>query len=128
MRAYCLNKEELNRLIEVELEGRVLGDSEISFRYLLDDWQSWDIEFVCLATSLSQILERILKQELDAKSTLEWIYSLSERTGLFTVEGFDEDFVAHMLLYVRQTDLSIEENLVEIRNEQSEYIYPQSPQ
>ena len=44
--------------------------------------------------------------------------------GLFTVEEFDEDFVAYMLRYVRQTDLTIEENLVEIRNWQNEYIYP----
>ncbi len=124
MRAYCLDKQELNRLIEIEPIGRVLDDDETPFRHLLDDWQSWDIEFICLATSLSQILERRLRQGLDVESILEWVYSLSERTGLFTVEGFDEDFVAYMLRYVRQTDLSIEENLIEIRNLQNEHIYP----
>lgn len=120
-----MRKEELNRLIEIELEGRVLYDDATAFRYLLDGWRSWDIEFICLATCLSQILEQTLKQGLDAQSVLEGVYSLPEKTGLgFTIEEFGEDFAVYMLHYVRQADLSIEENLVEIRNLLSEYVYP----
>ena len=121
-----MRKEELKHLIEIELEGRVLYDDATAFRYLLDSWRSWDLEFICLATCLSQILEQNLKQGLDAQSVLEGVYSLPERTGLgFTIEEFGEDFVVYMLrYYVRQADLSIEEDLVEIRNLLSEYVYP----
>jgi len=123
MRAHCLCKEELNRLVEIELEGKDLYEEEFNFQCLLDDWRCWDVEFMCLATCLSQILEQRLKRGVDARPILSGIYSLSERAGLFTVEGFGEDFVAYMLRHVRQGELSIEENLVQIRNLLSEHVY-----
>jgi len=128
MRGHCLQKEELDRLIKVELEGKTLhqdDEKQVAFQYLLDSWKSWDIEFICLATILSQILERKIRQGVNAQSTLEQVYSLSERTGLgLVIEECGDDFVTYMLRFARRDNLSMEENLVEIRNQLSEYVYP----
>ncbi len=125
MRGYCLRKEELDCLIQVELEGKTLhqdDEKQVVFQYLLDSWKNWDIEFICLVTILSQILERRLKQGVNAQSILEKVYSLPERTGL-VIEECGDDFVTYMLKFARQDNLSMEENLVEIRNQLSEHVY-----
>ncbi len=124
MRVYCLNQEELSRFIEVELKGGAIYDDETEFQYLLDNWRYWDTEFICLATTFSQILEQKLKAGQDARSILRETYALSENTGRWlTIEGFDEDFVGYFLRHSRQAELTIEDDLNYLRSQLGEYKY-----
>lgn len=124
MRPYCLTKEELSLFMEIEFEGREYLDDVIEFHYLLENWRTWDTEFICLATVFSQILEQQLKSGKDALSTLKRAYALLENTGRgLTIEGFDEKFVAYFLRHYRTEDISIDEDLNYLRSQLSEHKY-----
>ena len=98
---------------------------EVNLKYLLDGWKRWDVQFVCLATLLSQILERKQKQSADPASILENIYRLPEERGLgLIVEELDERFIAYMFRFVRREDIAIDDDLIDIRHQLSEYKYP----
>ena len=124
MTPYCLCKEELRRFIEIEMEGQKPREDEAEFEFVLSGWQTWDIELICLATALSQLLEHKIKSKEDVFSLLTEINNLLADTGRWlNVEGFDEEFVSYMLSFVRDPSLSIEDNLVMIRSQLSEYRY-----
>ena len=124
MSEYCLSKQELARFIEIELQRRHPYDEETDLRSVLDGWRNWQVNLMCLATSFSEILEQLQKQGMDVYPVLKWMYSLSQETGIMVIEEFDETFVTYIFRYERQHDLSIDENLVHIRGQLSEYIYP----
>jgi hypothetical protein len=123
MKPYCLDKDELHRFIEVEIEGGEVYEDEIEFRYLLDNWRSWDTELICLATSLSQILEQKLKSDADALTILKSTYSLEESGPWLTIEGFDEGFVTYFLSYSRNSESTIENDLNYLRSRLGEHKY-----
>ena len=114
MKQYCLNKDELSRFIDIEIDGRQLYEDEYELRIILDKWQSWDIELVCFATLFSHLLERRQKRFMDALLLLKRIYHLSEERGLgLSIEQIDEQFVDYMLKHVRRREITIEENLAQ---------------
>lgn len=123
MENYCLNREELSNffLIEFGLRSSSLDDTNI--RLLIEQWESWQLEFVCLATLLSQILESKQKQAEDVYKILQEIYSLSERKGLFLIEEIDANFIEYMFRYIRKEELNIEDHLVEIRRDMGDFRY-----
>lgn len=123
MKCYCLTKEELSRFIEVELEGGEIFDDEIEFQYLLENWRSWDTEFICLATTFSQILEQQLKYGKDALSTLQKTFSLENAGYWLTIEGFNEDFIAYFLQHHRTDEISVDEDLNYLRGQLGEFRY-----
>lgn len=125
MRQYCLNKEELSRFFEIQFGTANLQTEENQMRLLVEEWENWGLEFVCLATLLSQLLDNKQKKsvDIDVYTILKNIYTLSEEKGLFSVEEIDERFIEYMLKYVRKNDLSIEEHLVEIRRSLGEQKY-----
>lgn len=123
MKQHCLSREELSRLFEIDFDSSNLQVDEASFKLLVEDWENWELEFICLATILSQFLESKQKQSEDAMIFLEKIYSLSESKGLFSVEEIDEKFIDYMFRYTRNNNLDIEDNLIEIRGYLGEHKY-----
>ncbi|WP_414548522.1 hypothetical protein [Anabaena sp. CCY 0017] len=98
---------------------------EEKIRLLVEEWESWNLELVCLATLLTQLLDNQQKQlvAIDVYNILKKIYTLSEERGLFSVEQIDERFIEYMLQDVRRDNLSIEDDLVEIRGNLGERKY-----
>jgi len=124
MRQYCLNKDELSRFIDVEIEGGQLYEEDLVLGSLLYSWRNWDIELVCFATLLSHLLERKQKQSKDAITLLKSMYNIPEEKGLGLIfEQVDERFVGYMLKFIRRKELSIEEDLIDIRHQFGEYNY-----
>jgi len=120
---YCLNREELTKFLELVEFGLEDLPQDAHIRSLIEKWQNWHLEFVCLATLLSQVLENKQKQSINVHAILQQVYTLSERQGLFIVEPIDENFIEYMLRYVREEDLEIEDDLIRIRGEFGEYKY-----
>ncbi|OKH55545.1 hypothetical protein NIES2101_03955 [Calothrix sp. HK-06] len=123
MKKHCLTREQLSRLFEINFDSTNLQSDEADFKVLVEDWENWELEFICLSTLLSQFLESKQKQSEDATIILNKIYALSESRGLFTVEEMDNKFIEYMFKYVRKYDLDIEDNLVEIRGYLGEHKY-----
>lgn len=120
---YCLNREELSKFLLVEFGSASLQLEDTNIRLLIEQWENWQLEFVCLATLLSQVLESKQKQAQDVYIILQEIYTLSERKGLFLVEELGADFIEYMFRYLRNEELNIEDHLVEIRRDMGDYRY-----
>lgn len=122
MGSYCLTSHELRRFFEIELESRNYFDDEVELHNIFENWHSWEIELVFLATTLSQHLERVIKTGNDAQSILQNISTLLDETWL-TLEGFDDAFVTYMLNQTRQDNTTMEDELIRVRQLQSEHHY-----
>lgn len=122
MRSYCLGTDELRRFIEIELDGKSYFDDELYLRSIIENWHCWDTELVLLATTLSQHLERVIKAGADAQSVLSWIMMRSSDT-LLTLEGFGDSFVTYMLSQSRHDGITIEDELIRIKQLQLERWY-----
>lgn len=122
MDQHCLNREELSNFFEVEFGLADLSE-DAHIGSLIEEWENWNLEFVCLATLLSQVLENKQKQSMNVHAILKEVYTLSERKGLFSVEPIDEKFIEYMFRYVRIEGLEIEDHLIEIRRDLGEYRY-----
>jgi len=124
MRQYCLSREELARFLEIVVFGTAnFQTEEEQIRLLIEEWESWNLELVCLATLLSQSHDKQQNQDVDVYNILKRIYTLSDEKGLFFVEEIDERFIEYMLQDIRNDNLSIEDNLVEIWRNLSERKY-----
>ncbi|HBB31000.1 MAG TPA: hypothetical protein DDZ80_10350 [Cyanobacteria bacterium UBA8803] len=120
---YCLNRMELSKFLSVEFGSASLELEDTNIQLLIEQWENWQLEFVCLATLLSQILESKQKQEEDVYIILQEIYTLSDRKGLFLVEEIGAEFIEYMFRYIRNEELNIEDHLVEIRRDMGDYRY-----
>lgn len=124
MRKHCLRDDELTKLVEIELGGVRILDDEVVLKKLFEDWYSWDVEFVCLVTILSYVLERKQKKSINALPVLRHLYNLPDLSGLGLVfEQMDENFIAYLLQFTRSSNLSIDDELIEIRNHFGNYDY-----
>src|SRR5690242_4289519 len=120
MEKYCLTKSELSRFFETQFSfPEELDSSDITALY--SQWECWYLELICLATTVAEVLEHRQKTGLDVHGALLDIYRLSDRIGLFTVESFDHAFIDYMFRCTRNSNISIEENLREIRADLNEY-------
>ena len=121
---HCLDGAELYRVIDIILENKEPYDDEEDLAVLLETWKNWDTELICIATSLSQLLEREQKQQHDANKLLQRIYGMSEEFGLsLVIEQIDEKFVNYMLAHVRRSGYTLDEDLSYIRTQLGEYRY-----
>jgi hypothetical protein len=121
MDQHCFKREELSKFLEAEFG---LPEScDVQIEILLREWEEWRLELVCLSTLLSQVLEKKQKQSVDVYNILQEIFTLSERRGLFYVEEINDVFIEYMLKSTRREDMSIEDELVELRRDLSEFKY-----
>ncbi len=124
MDQHCLNREELSTFLEIILGTNNFQTEDEQMRFLVEEWESWNLELLCLATILSQFLNNKQKySDINVHNILEIIYNLPNEKGLFSIEQIDENFITYMLKEVRNDDDNIEDNLIEIRRKMSEYKY-----
>lgn len=118
---YCLNREELTQLIDFEYSGK-----EVQLDYLrlrIVNSQNWQDELGCMNYLFAQILGRKVKQKFKNCSYLiQFLNDLVDQMYV-RIHDCDHSFVNYMTRYVRETDLSLEEELVKLHNYMCEYIY-----
>lgn len=114
----CLLKDELSDFITEASSGIFAQNSWASISF------SWELEIVGLNYLLIQIL---LSDDQDLDSTNKIIsdyFDLNlEIPCWFTQEEFDYEFVGLMLKQVRDKSISLEEDVVAIRERMSNYNY-----
>jgi len=119
MNHHCFNRKELTKFLELEFS---LPDTlqNVDLVELIEGWENWFIEFNCFATLLSQVLENKQKHLVDVNKVLEDLFLLCDGNysvirGLISIEEIDENFLDSMFEFVRDTNLEIEDNLIEIK-------------
>lgn len=119
---YCLTKTEVDYLIKAMRHESSQTIDEGEFAVKIQSWQNWELEFVCLATSVLEIADRKQKQEEDnALTWLDSVVKIEEKYGfLFRLEGFNEEFVQYMLKHTRTSE-TLEHNLVSLRTRFADY-------
>lgn len=115
MGSCCISSPQIDRFVEIVLEGDDFLDDESEMAHLLEQWHAWETELVFLSNLLSQMLERKLKIGEDASSILRSIVELASYKYL-TIEGFSENFVQYLLRHKRLSGTTIEDELIRIRN------------
>ena len=125
LKPHCLTQKELSHFIEIELHDSVNESDEKDLAPILESWHSWDKELICLATVFSQYLEKKLKANDNAIDILDNIFDLPEnKSGLWvTIEGFGEEFVKYFLSNLRNSKMSIEDDLNYLREQLGEHNY-----
>ena len=123
MKPHCLNKVELNRFISIASRNGEISDEEAGLQRLVESWHNYDTELICLATTLSQILEQKIKMGENTLALLENIYGLEQSGRWLSIEGFGENFVRYFLDYSRNAGLTIEDDLNYLREQFGEYNY-----
>lgn len=119
MNHHCFNREELTRFLELEY---ALPDTllTVNLDLLIGHWEQWYVEFSCFATLLSQVLENKQKHGINANEVLTNLFLLAEGEstevrGLLSIEQVNESFIDLLFDSIRDTDLEVEDNLIEIK-------------
>lgn len=120
---HCLSKEELEKLIELKANFIDKLDDEDGYLNLwIDNAENWRDELAGLSYFLSKILEIKLKKGIDCQNLIRLIHDLPDQMWLH-LQQFDVEFVQYMLAHVRTSELSLEENLIELQNGLGEHQY-----
>lgn len=114
MSYYCMSKAELKSFIAYKSVGTEVEDSSLRIR--IDDAEWWSGELGALAYSFSQLLENFAKQ--DSNNCAELITTLYALTNSmnFTLHECDVDFVKFMLRNLRDRDIELADELVELQS------------
>lgn len=117
---HCLNKEEIDLLLSNNWE--ITEDFPDILKPLIEGSKDWHIELVCLTYLLSKVLERKNKDGVECETLLQTAMSITNEMWL-TYQFSDLNFVKYLFRHVRQNELDLESNLIEIQNRLSDYIY-----
>lgn len=117
---HCLSKDELRQLLDLKAENLAIENDELRIRIELAD--NWQDEVGAHTYLFSQILERRVKDGHDCARLIQKLYALPEVMSIF-IQELDSDFVEYMLANIRDRNLSLEEELVELQNRFREHDY-----
>jgi hypothetical protein len=117
---YCLNKEQLRQFVDFIADDVNIEDGNL--RLLVENAASWQDELGCLTYLFSMILERKGKQGEDCERLIALFYRLAEQMYV-DIQEFDYRFIEYLLKNIRNRELSLEEELIEIQNHLSEFRY-----
>lgn len=119
---YCLRKKELDVLVDNSWDVSSLEDEHEYLKHQLSQCEFWESEVFILMYFLSQTLERNLKSGVDCDSIIEKVVQQSIDKWL-SLQGFDSKFVSYMFRNLRDRKMNLEDNLVEIQENLSRFIY-----
>lgn len=121
---HCLSVEQINRFIEVQIEGKQIYDDEVELQNLIHGCHSWDVELVCFTYLLTKVLVRRQKNGLDISFVMAALRRLSVEADIaLAFEEIDADFISYLYRFFRRIELSLDEDLVELRLRMSEHQY-----
>ena len=114
MSYYCMNKAELKSFIAYKSVGTEVADSSLRIR--IDEAEWWSGELGALAYSFSHLLENFAKQGgYNCKELITLLYALTNSMN-FTLHECDVDFVKFMLRNLRDRDIELTNELVELQS------------
>jgi hypothetical protein len=117
---HCLNKEEINFLLDNNWE--ITEDVSNDLILLLESCKEWHVELICLTYLLSKVLEQKTKDGIECGKILMQAMAITNKMWL-SYQYFDLNFVKYLFRHVRQKEIDLENNLIEIQNRFSEHIY-----
>ena len=117
---YCLNREELSQFIEFKANDTAVDLNDLAL--WIEASRNWEIELGCLNYLFAQILERKTHDKQDCSGLVQLLYDSSDQMYL-RVHECDYAFIAYMLRFLRESDISLEEELVRLHNNMCEHKY-----
>lgn len=117
-----MNKEELSQFIDFKTIGKAIELTDLGL--WIESSHNWQVELGCLNYLFAQILERKLQENVECSDTICFLYDLVDQMYL-RIHECQYEFVEYMLRSLRQLDLSLEEELVNLHNKMCEHIYAQ---
>jgi hypothetical protein len=117
---HCLNRDELRKLIDFKVDDQIVEDE--SLKVLIENAIYWEDEIFGLNYFFSQILERKNKGGQDCLKLIEFFYALEDEMA-FNIQEFDSTFIDYMLRNMRDQTLSLEDDLIRLQNNLSDYKY-----
>ncbi|MEN6293837.1 MAG: hypothetical protein ABFC34_06690 [Methanobacterium sp.] len=117
----CLNQQELSLLLNHKIHKRPI-DNDLEFRCNLAE--QWSQPIGVLTYLLARVLEEnnIADKREECVNYLETLYDLSEIMYI-EVQEIDFAFISILLKTIRQPDLTIEEELVELHTTMMNHDY-----
>lgn len=119
---YCLRKKELDILVDKGWDISSLEYEHEHLKHQLSQCEFWESEVHILMYFLSKTLERNLKSGVACDPIIEKVFQQSTDTWL-SLQGFDAKFISYMFRNLRDSKMNLEDNLVEIQEKLSQFIY-----
>lgn len=110
---YCLNKQELEVLINYILL-KINVDCSTLHNHIKCS-ENWQDELGCLSYLLSEILERNNINGTAPEQIIKLVYGLDEKMFI-DIQEFDWKFIEYMVSNVRNSSLTLEDNLIDLQN------------
>lgn len=123
--SFCLSREELEKLIAVEIEKNDDLEEDKNLALRIDNAGNWWDALVGFTYFLSKIFEKRLKEGETTDTLLgklDKIWRLPDSLWLVFQE-FEEDFIKYALSYERSPALSLEDELIHLQDKLSRYDY-----
>lgn len=121
--SYCLNRDELKLILDIKIHGQEnLSLMDERLQAILLDAEEWQDELCGLSYLFSKILLNSEKQNIDCQWLIDSFYSLTESMS-FCTQGFDRKFIAYMLRSMRDSEIDLDENMVQIQKHLSQHTY-----
>jgi hypothetical protein len=117
---YCLNREELNQLIDCILDGDPISSENLQSRY--DNALNWFDELYGLSYLFAQIIQRRMMNKEQCSEIIDLFYNLDTKC-YFTIQECDQLYIEFMLRTVRDASLTLEDELIGVQNNFGDYRY-----
>lgn len=124
MRNYCLSTEEIVQILRWQ-ENCNTFDDDSSFAAEIQESSCWDSKITCITLLLSRILEQGEKTSVVKKDIIEKIYTM-DQILYFEIQEGDYRFIEFLLSHLRNPEQSLENDLITLQNNLSEYNYANS--
>jgi len=115
-----MNKDELSQLIDFVVQGSAFQSPD--FERWVESSRNWQIELGFLNYLFAQLLERKKHHHQECASLILLIYNLVDEMYI-CIHECNLDFVKYMMRSVRDSSISLEEQLVVLHNNMREYSY-----
>ena len=119
---YCLNSAELESLLLLHLEDRVIENATL--KSLVDNAGGWQDKLLCLTFSFARILERRRGSVSLAQTMIPELFSMPDKMFI-DIQECGEDFVDYMLRHEHSGENDLEISLLTVARKLSEHCYGQ---
>lgn len=120
---YCLNKEELIQLIAFRHNNKAIESPDLA--KWIEMSCRWEVELGCISYLFAQILEKRMNGKQNHSETINLLnawYDFAEQMYLH-IHECDQNLIDYMMGFLRTSNLSIEEELVNLHFNMCEYNY-----
>ncbi len=117
---YCLSIDQLKEFISHKLLDEQIDDA--SLITLLDRAKNWEVSLGFLVYFFSCILEKRVNSDHNIENLIDDFYKLDHIMNA-RIQGFDHEFIAHLIRNIREKELTLEDELIRLQTNLAEYNY-----